>query len=540
MLPPLPEIRIPLALACLALAASDASTALQTGPEPAGATAAGHRVSPRAEPCLRLRIAASSDAAAVDCLPPGVRLSVTTRRGDWSWVELASGIEGWVASEYLDAEGAAVPPRVADSSTGAPSDAGASGTEPVEPPAAAPLEPGAAGPLRRDAPSPDDADAREAELTVRLIETGGRLEHAEARVAELARELATARQSATDLEAQAGELRTRNEELAAALNASRQAATANQEQVVELRSRSQQIGVELDGARQRITALEEQLAAARRASSLDTLAAADRDARSAELAEALEQQGHRLAAAEARAAELTSELAAARGQTAAAEAWTAELSAELEELRSRAATAEATAEALTAHDRRLEADLAGTSRALAAAEERNARLAAELEELRSRAAAAEERLAERSAELAEARLPSGPDPHPRAPSETAPRRAPAGDPAEAALAAVRAWAAAWSEQRLDDYLAAYSIAFQPPAGLSRLEWEAQRRRRLTAPAHIQIELSELEAAVRDPRTVAVGFRQEYRSDRFRDTVRKRLTMAFEQGRWKIRKEEVTE
>ncbi len=49
--------------------------------------------------------------------------------------------------------------------------------------------------------------------------------------------------------------------------------------------------------------------------------------------------------------------------------------------------------------------------------------------------------------------------------------------------AVNAWAAAWADQRVDDYIAAYSGDYSTP-GLSRSEWERQRRDRLTRPEYI--------------------------------------------------------
>lgn len=40
---------------------------------------------------------------------------------------------------------------------------------------------------------------------------------------------------------------------------------------------------------------------------------------------------------------------------------------------------------------------------------------------------------------------------------------------------LQAWAAAWTDRRPEDYLALYDERFEPPAGLSRPAWEAERR-----------------------------------------------------------------
>ena len=98
---------------------------------------------------------------------------------------------------------------------------------------------------------------------------------------------------------------------------------------------------------------------------------------------------------------------------------------------------------------------------------------------------------------------------------------------------MEAWARAWSEQSVGDYLAAYSLAFQPPRGLGRGEWEAQRSARISKPRHIRVDVTELEADVLGPAQARVAFLQRYESDTYRDTVRKTVELALESGRWKI-------
>ena len=108
---------------------------------------------------------------------------------------------------------------------------------------------------------------------------------------------------------------------------------------------------------------------------------------------------------------------------------------------------------------------------------------------------------------------------------------------DAAINAIRAWAAAWSDQRVDDYLSFYATGFQPPNGLSRAAWEAQRQQRLKAPSYVRVTISSLDAVLLDQGTVRATFGQEYESDTFADSVSKTLTLAFDEGTWRILEEQ---
>lgn len=99
--------------------------------------------------------------------------------------------------------------------------------------------------------------------------------------------------------------------------------------------------------------------------------------------------------------------------------------------------------------------------------------------------------------------------------------------------AVRSWAAAWSEQRVDDYLAAYSEFFQPPDGLGRGAWESQRRNRILRPASIQVTLADLIQVAAGPDRARVSFEQSYETRTYADQVRKTLELEWEDGSWKI-------
>jgi len=103
---------------------------------------------------------------------------------------------------------------------------------------------------------------------------------------------------------------------------------------------------------------------------------------------------------------------------------------------------------------------------------------------------------------------------------------------------VVSWAAAWSEQRVEDYLSFYSADFRPADGSSRSSWEAQRRQRVRAPKTLNILVQDLETTLVPPDGAWVQFQQSYRSDTFRDTVLKTLSLSLENGRWKIVEERV--
>ncbi len=117
--------------------------------------------------------------------------------------------------------------------------------------------------------------------------------------------------------------------------------------------------------------------------------------------------------------------------------------------------------------------------------------------------------------------------------EPAAAAAPRPTPEEEIGAAVAAWAAAWGRQDVGAYLACYSADFRPADGSRRAAWERRRRRRLERPAFIRLDLGELEIDLRDAGRAEVRFRQSYSSPDYSDVVRKTLTLAAEEGGWRI-------
>ena len=86
---------------------------------------------------------------------------------------------------------------------------------------------------------------------------------------------------------------------------------------------------------------------------------------------------------------------------------------------------------------------------------------------------------------------------------------------------------------MDDYLSHYAPGFQPPNGLTRGEWEAQRRERLLRPKSIRVTLTELRIEPLGEDRVRAVFQQAYQSDTFGDSVRKTTELVWDGDRWKI-------
>lgn len=155
---------------------------------------------------------------------------------------------------------------------------------------------------------------------------------------------------------------------------------------------------------------------------------------------------------------------------------------------------------------------------------------------------------EASASIAVAAAPKAPAAKPETPADkpeapAAKPQAPAARPEmepQDVLAAVAAWAEAWSRKDVAAYLAAYAKDFRPPNGESRSDWEKQRRERVAAPKSIAVKVEVAKVRDRGDGKVSVTFTQDYRSDRFRSKNTKTLLLErSEDGRWRILQEQVS-
>ncbi len=114
-------------------------------------------------------------------------------------------------------------------------------------------------------------------------------------------------------------------------------------------------------------------------------------------------------------------------------------------------------------------------------------------------------------------------------------RAPEGGE-QAVLQTVLAWASAWSQQKVETYLAFYAQDFKTPKGEARSEWENGRRERITGAKKIEVGVEAPKVVLKDDNNALVSFRQTYRSDSFRVNSRKTLVMVRSEGRWVIQQE----
>jgi tetratricopeptide (TPR) repeat protein len=127
-----------------------------------------------------------------------------------------------------------------------------------------------------------------------------------------------------------------------------------------------------------------------------------------------------------------------------------------------------------------------------------------------------------------------------APTPAAPAGAAAADAEQdQVLAAVKAWAEAWSRKDADAYLGFYAKDFRTPKGEARTEWEKARRQRLQAPKSIAVTIEAARVKRKDDSSASVTFRQDYKSDLLSSRGLKTLEMVkAEDGRWLIQQEKV--
>jgi tetratricopeptide (TPR) repeat protein len=105
------------------------------------------------------------------------------------------------------------------------------------------------------------------------------------------------------------------------------------------------------------------------------------------------------------------------------------------------------------------------------------------------------------------------------------------------LAAVEAWAKAWTDQNMAGYLGAYSKDFDTPGKMSRANWEKMREQRIVGKETIRVVVENPLITITGNEAV-VKFKQSYFSNRLNNVSSKTLTMKQEGGTWKITSEQV--
>ena len=106
----------------------------------------------------------------------------------------------------------------------------------------------------------------------------------------------------------------------------------------------------------------------------------------------------------------------------------------------------------------------------------------------------------------------------------------------AVLQTVLAWASAWSNQKVESYLAFYAQDFKTPKGEAREQWEAARKQRISAPKKIDVAIESPKVFLKGANDAVINFRQVYRSDNLKVNSNKTLIMVRRDGRWVIQQE----
>ena len=107
--------------------------------------------------------------------------------------------------------------------------------------------------------------------------------------------------------------------------------------------------------------------------------------------------------------------------------------------------------------------------------------------------------------------------------------------AKDAEAAVKAWATAWAAKDMKNYLASYGKEFDPPGGMSRAQWEAERKQRIVSKTNISVKLDNLTVTA-NGNTAVAKFRQDYKASGLAVSSRKTLDLVKSGDRWHIVKE----
>lgn len=112
------------------------------------------------------------------------------------------------------------------------------------------------------------------------------------------------------------------------------------------------------------------------------------------------------------------------------------------------------------------------------------------------------------------------------------------DPSKELLKTVHDWAAAWSSKNVSKYLSYYAADFKVPKGVSRSDWEAERKARINKPQAIHVAVNNPTISIKDEDHASVEFRQSYSAGAFKATSGKTLLMEKSGGKWLIQEERV--
>ncbi|MDP2828359.1 MAG: tetratricopeptide repeat protein [Sulfuricellaceae bacterium] len=127
---------------------------------------------------------------------------------------------------------------------------------------------------------------------------------------------------------------------------------------------------------------------------------------------------------------------------------------------------------------------------------------------------------------------------PEPPAKPSNDGAKANDGEAAVIAAINAWARAWSDKNVSGYLKAYAPEFTPPKGESRKKWEQERKERISKPKAISVSLSDIQVSMVDGTHAKATFKQNYRATALDSNTWKTLVMVKSGGTWLIHEERI--
>lgn len=99
------------------------------------------------------------------------------------------------------------------------------------------------------------------------------------------------------------------------------------------------------------------------------------------------------------------------------------------------------------------------------------------------------------------------------------------------------WAKSWSDRDVQGYLAAYTERFSASKHQSHAQWKLERTERIMNRQFIKVTISNMTFENKDGKHI-IRFTQSYESDLLKSINRKKMTLANEQGQWKIQQESV--
>ena len=118
-------------------------------------------------------------------------------------------------------------------------------------------------------------------------------------------------------------------------------------------------------------------------------------------------------------------------------------------------------------------------------------------------------------------------------------KAPLATAAEAEVTkALLGWASAWSRKDVKAYLAHYASDFQPPNGLTRKAWEAERAQRIDKPGKLQVKVDDIKVTLAGDKAT-VRFRQSYASATLKSAAGKTIVFVKSGNKWLISQERIS-